>query len=44
MPLDEVLLKIRENLPKMAYPKEASVSLGIVLPILRALGCPIADR
>ncbi len=43
MPLDEVLLKIRENLPKMAYPKEASVSLGIVLPILRALGWDDSD-
>lgn len=41
--LISVLYDIRSNLANGAYPNEASVSLGAVLPILRALGWKDSD-
>lgn len=41
--LDDILNKVKQRLSEGAYPNEASVSIGIVAPVLRALGWDDSD-
>lgn len=42
-PLEDLISKIRKRLSQNAYPNEAAISSGVVLPILRELGWDDTD-
>lgn len=43
MPLNELVLRIKDRLAGSAYANEAAVSVGVVLPVLRNLGWDDSD-